>query len=103
MSNESKETETSEAAVKAAAVEMAPNSVAGQKYVSPAGRHSQQSHRRAQARAEALGLTTVRELYDHDRAAALAKLKKGADGALAQKKSEQDRKLSAVTEKAEAP
>jgi hypothetical protein len=78
----------------------APNSVAGQRHVSPANRHSQQARGRAVARAEALGLTTERELYDHDRAAALAKLKKGTDDVLAQKKNEQDRKTGAGTEKA---
>ena len=79
---------------------VAPKTVAGQKHVSPPGRHSQQSHVRATARAAALGLTTARELYEHDRAEALAKLQKGADGKLAQQKNEQDRRSGAGADKA---
>jgi|SRR5579872_3569557 len=76
----------------AAPKELAPNTFAGQRHIAPTGRHSQQSHLRAEARAKALGLTTVRELYEYDRAAVLAKLKKGAEGAAAQLKAEQNRR-----------
>ena len=76
-----------------------PKTVAGQKHIPPAGRHSKQTHRRAAARAEALGLSTTRELYDHDRAEVLAKLQKGADGAVAQQRNEQNRRSGAGAEK----
>jgi len=79
-----------------AVVAQAPHSVAGQRHVSPANRHSQQARVRAMARAEALGLKTERELYDYDRAAALAKLQKGVDGVLAQQKNEQNRRSGAA-------
>jgi len=39
----------------------------GQKYVSPEGRHSQQTHRRAEERAAAGGHTTEKEQHAHDR------------------------------------
>jgi len=39
----------------------------GQKYVSPEGRHSQQTHRRAEVRATANGHTTEKEQHAHDR------------------------------------
>jgi hypothetical protein len=41
--------------------------VRGQRHVPPAGRHSQQSHRRAQARAAAEGHATIQEQHAHDR------------------------------------
>ncbi len=41
----------------------------GQKYVSPLGRHSQQTHRRAEERATADGHTSEKEQHAHDRAA----------------------------------
>ncbi len=74
--------------------------VAGERHVSPPARHSQQSHARATARAEALGFTTARELHDYDRAAVLAKLQKGTDGALAQQRNEQNRRSGGEAEKA---
>ena len=76
-----------------------PITVAGQKHVSPPGRHSQQKHRLAAARAEALGLTTVRELYDHDRSVVLAKLQKTSDGKLAQQRNEQNRRSGTPNDK----
>lgn len=83
-----------------ATVAVAPNSVAGQRHVSPPARHSQQAHARATARAQALGLTTARELHDHDRAEVLAKLQKSTDGKLAQQRNEQSRRSGAGTDKA---
>ena len=44
-----------------------PVDVKGQKYVSPEGRHSQQTHRRAEERAAADGHTTEKEQHAHDR------------------------------------
>jgi len=76
-----------------------PKTVAGQRHISPVGRHSQQTRQRATARAEALGFTTVRELYDYDRAQVLVKLQKGADGVLAQQKNEQNRRSGVASEK----
>jgi hypothetical protein len=46
----------------------APITELGQKYVAPPGRHSQQTHRLAQERAEAAG-NTEKEQHAHDRAA----------------------------------
>ncbi len=46
-----------------------PVTVAGQKYVSPASRHSQTSHAQAKARGLAGGLNTERALYEADRTA----------------------------------
>jgi len=76
-----------------------PMTVAGQRYISPPGRHSKQTHRIAGARGEALGLTTVRELYDHDRNAVLAKLQKTSDGVAAQLRNEQNRRSGTTTDK----
>ena len=47
----------------------APKTTKGQKYVSPLGRHSQQTHPRAEARAAADGHTSEKEQHAHDRAA----------------------------------
>ena len=52
---------------KAVAPQPASKTVRGQKYVSPLGRHSQQTHRRAEARAAADGHTTEKEQHAHDR------------------------------------
>jgi len=41
--------------------------IRGQKYFAPEGRHSQQSHRRAQERAEAEGHATPQQQHAHDR------------------------------------
>jgi hypothetical protein len=90
-----------EAATNTAAT--APNSVAGQRHVAPESRHSQQKHRLAAERAAKLGLTTVRELYDHDRAAVLAKLQKTADGKSAQQRNEQSRRIGVSTGTTETP
>ena len=82
-----------------AVAKVVPMTVAGQRYISPAGRHSKQTHIRAAARAQALGLTTVRELYDYDRAQVAAKLQKGSDGVLAQQKNEQNRRSGVASTK----
>jgi hypothetical protein len=71
---------------------IAPVTVAGQKYVPAAGRHSQQKRNQAIARGAALGFTTERELHDHDRAQVLAKLQKTVDVAQAQQRNEASRK-----------
>src|SRR5690349_3835656 len=54
--------------------------VAGQRHISPPGRHSQQTHRRAAERAATEGHSTQREQYDHDRNMVLARLQKTSDG-----------------------
>lgn len=72
---------------------VAPITVAGQKYVPAAGRHSQQKKSQAIARGAALGFTTARELHDHDRAQVLAKLQKTVDTAQAQQRNEANRKV----------
>ena len=52
---------------KAPAPQPASVTTRGQKYVSPEGRHSKQTHPRAEARAAAEGHTTEKEQHDHDR------------------------------------
>jgi len=74
---------------------VAPITVAGQKYVPAAGRHSQQKRDQAIARGAALGFTTARELHDYDRAQVLAKLQKTVDVAQAQQRNEASRKTGA--------
>lgn len=61
--------EKSPARSKTAAPQRASVTTLGQKYVSPEGRHSQQTHRRAEARAAADGHTTEKEQHAHDRSA----------------------------------
>ncbi len=46
--------------------------VKGQKHISPVGRHSQQTHKIAQARADANGHTSEKEQHAHDRVLVLA-------------------------------
>jgi hypothetical protein len=82
-----------------AASVVVPRTVTGQRHISPVGRHSQQTHRLAGARAEALGLTTVRELYEHDRNVVLGKLQKTSDGIVAQQRNEQARRSGTPTDK----
>jgi hypothetical protein len=52
---------------KAVVAQYVPVLKRGQKYVSPEGRHSQQTHRRAVVRATADGHTTEKEQHAHDR------------------------------------
>ena len=66
--------EKKQAKSKAVAPQAAPVTTRGQKYVSPEGRHSQQTHRRAEERATADGHTTEKEQHDHDRSAVTAEL-----------------------------
>ncbi|MCW3055877.1 MAG: hypothetical protein JWN14_5047 [Chthonomonadales bacterium] len=51
----------------------------GQKYVSPEGRHSQQTHRRAEVRATASGHTTEKEQHAHDRNAVETEINRKAN------------------------
>ena len=83
--------------VKPAAV---PITVAGQRHVAPAGRHSQQTHRRAEERAVEQGHATEREQHDSDRDQVLAKLQKSSDGKLAQQRNEQNRRSGVSADKA---
>ena len=55
----------------------APMTVKGQKYVAPLGRHSQQTHVRAEARAAAGGHASEREQHDHDRTVVAAGIAEG--------------------------
>jgi hypothetical protein len=59
---------------KAGAAQPASVTTRGQKYVSPEGRHSQQTHRRAEERATADGHTSEKEQHDHDRSAVTAEI-----------------------------
>ncbi len=56
-----------------------PITTRGQKYVAPAGRHSQQTHRLAQDRAAAGGHESEKELHAHDRNLLETELKRRAD------------------------
>lgn len=80
--NESHESEASSTprATRRADVPPPPiKTVKGQRHVAPAGRHSQQTHRRAQERAAAAGNATEKEQHAHDRSAVEAKLTRRAD------------------------
>jgi len=65
----SKTSEISSKDARAALPVAAAKTVKGQKYVSPLGRHSRQTHRRAEERATAAGFTTEKEQHADDRAA----------------------------------
>lgn len=62
-----------------------PKTKKGQKYVPPAGRHSQQTHLRAQARGVAEGHTTEREQHAYDRQAVTAEIERVAQQKLNQR------------------
>ncbi len=55
-----------------AAIAPAEHRTKGKKHVSPPGRHSQQTHRRADERGAAEGHTTEKALHAHDRSVELA-------------------------------
>ena len=59
---------------KVAAPQPAAKTVRGQRYVSPEGRHSQQTHRRAEERAAAGGHADEKAQHAHDRAAVEAEI-----------------------------
>ncbi|HLK59732.1 MAG TPA: hypothetical protein VKU00_24435 [Chthonomonadaceae bacterium] len=73
----------------------------GQKYVAPSGRHSQQTHRRAEERATALGHTTEKELHAHDRGVVSAELNRQAEQKLKQQTNQQ--KARNAAQKVTAP
>jgi len=77
--------------------------VKGQKYVSPPGRHSQQSHRRAEEHAAADGNTTEREQYDHDRSVVLAGFDKQAQQKQSQQREQTERNAGQKTKAVEPP
>ena len=77
---------TENAALPTAAVPArAPLTVRGQRYVAPAGRHSKQTHRRAEERAAADGHATVKEQHAHDRSLVLAEINRVAQAKAKQK------------------
>jgi hypothetical protein len=55
-----------------------PVTTLGQRYVSPAGRHSQQSHRLGALRASDAGHASEKEQHAHDRTATSARIAKSA-------------------------
>jgi hypothetical protein len=55
-----------------------PVTALGQRYVSPAGRHNQQSHRLGALRASEAGHASEKEQHAHDRTATTAKIAKTA-------------------------
>lgn len=89
--------------VRAEAAPRAPMTVKGQKYVSPPGRHSQQSHRRAEEHAAADGNTTEREQHDHDRSAVLAGFDKQAQQKQTQQREQTERNAGQKTKAVEPP
>ena len=72
-----KKTEVAKSRV-AAPPQALPKTTKGQKHVAPPGRHSQQTHRIAEARAAALGHTTEKEQHAHDRNLVVAEQDKRA-------------------------
>ena len=89
--------------VRAEVAPRAPMTVKGQKYVSPPGRHSQQSHRRAEEHAAADGNTTEREQHDHDRSAVLAGFDKQAQQKQTQQREQTERNAGQKTKAVEPP
>jgi hypothetical protein len=61
-----------------AAAARVPITVKGQRYVAPEGRHSQQTHRRAEERAAAGGHGSEKEQHAHDRTAMSAGIAESA-------------------------
>jgi hypothetical protein len=64
----------------------------GQKHIAPPGRHSQQTHRRADARAAAQGHTTEKEQHAHDRSIVVAEQDKRAAHQQKQQQNNQDKR-----------
>lgn len=64
--------------------------VRGQRHIAPPGRHSKQTHPRAQARAEAQGHTTEKELHAYDRSIIVAANDKRTANQLKQQKNAQN-------------
>lgn len=77
--------EARKARSKAAPAPAAAVTTRGQKYVSPEGRHSRQTHRRAEERAAADGHTTEKEQHDHDRTVVTAEIDRVAQGKVTQR------------------
>lgn len=71
----------------------------GQKYVAPTGRHSQQTHRRAEERAAMQGHSTEKEQHVHDRGVVSAELNRQAELKLKQ----QGQNQRNAAQKASAP
>jgi hypothetical protein len=71
----------------AAIASWTPITTRGQKYVGAAGRHSQQTHRRAHDRAAVGGHGSEKELHAHDRSLLETELKRRADLRLQQQQS----------------
>lgn len=71
--------------------QMPSKTVRGQKHISPPERHSQQSHRRAEARAAAQGHATEKEQHAHDRSILVAELEKRTAHQMKQQKDNQNR------------
>jgi hypothetical protein len=70
---------------KAVVPQAAAKTVQGQKYVSPLGRHSQQTHRRAEAREVANGYTSEKEMHAHDRQTVEAEIDRAAQAKATQR------------------
>lgn len=78
-----------------------PVTVKGQKYVAPAGRHSQQTHRLAEERAAAMGNANEKEQHAHDRNALVTEQNRRADQKTKQKQQSDQNKQSAPKAQAE--
>jgi hypothetical protein len=75
----------------------------GPRHVSPPGRHSQQTHRRAKERAAVDGHATEREQHDHDRSTVLGALSAEATRVAKQKSSQTMRSGPPAEKIEEAP
>ena len=78
-----------------------PVTVKGQKYVSPAGRHSQQTHRLAEERGAATGNATEKEQHAYDRNELVTEQNRRADQKTKQKQQSDQGKQSAPKAQAE--
>ena len=72
-------------AARGVTAESAPVLTRGQKYSSPEGRHSQQTHRRAEERGAAAGHTTEKEQHAQDRSDVVAEIDRVAEAKVKQK------------------
>jgi hypothetical protein len=87
-------TTSSDVAKSSAAIppQMPPKTKRGQKHIAPPGRHSQQTHRRAEARAASQGHATEKEQHAHDRSIVVGKLGQQAAHQLKQQQDTQGKR-----------
>ncbi len=99
------QSETASVAARSARIaspEPVAKTVKGQRHVSPVGRHSQQTHKRARQRAAAEGFTTEKEQHDGDRQLVEARLAKRADQVKQQQRQQATRTVSPTSKPEDA-